>query len=105
MNGQILRLLCCVVTVGLIHGNTFISCGLSITRGDSDVLLIDIAADPVAWDDAVSGLTSQVAYDFTLDPDYGLQAFSGPLTSAGGSPPTPGPVSAGGTVGQRDHPI
>ncbi len=95
MNGQFFKLLCCVVMAVLIQDTAFVSCGLSITRGDSDVLLIDIAADPVVWDEAVSGLTSQIAYDFNLDPDYGLQAFSGPLTSAGGSPPTPGPVSAG----------
>jgi hypothetical protein len=52
---------------------------------DAGIIIFDIDASPNAWLTAVTGFSSSTAYDFSLDSDYGITGFDGPLTSAGSS--------------------
>jgi hypothetical protein len=68
-------------------------CISSATATRAGVQFYNIDSDPGAWAAAVSGMTSVTAYNFSLDANYGVSPFYGPLTSAGG-----GPVSAGNLI-------
>jgi len=71
------------------------ACVLPATVTEADIFFYDIDADPGAWATAVAGLTPTVAYDFTLDADYAITPFAGPLTSAGAGPVSAGILAAG----------
>ncbi len=70
---------------------------------------IDWNDNPADWDaiKAEKGEVSIGEIDFDEDPDYGVTGFSGPLTSAGAGPVSPGVVLDNvvmDTVAGRDYP-
>jgi hypothetical protein len=73
------RILICALAVLILSGGA-----------QAAITLFDIDANPAAWAAAIAGMAPTTAYDFDVDPDYGIVGFDGPLTSAGA-----GPVSAG----------
>ena len=77
---------------------TICICVLATSIAKADLLLFDIDADPLAWANAIAGGTPSIAYDFDLDPDYGIQGFDGPLTSAGAGPVSAGNLAVGVTM-------
>lgn len=79
----------CILTAGLLLAGSF---GSSAKAG---FVLFNIDVDPAGWAAAVSGMTPSTAYNFGLDPDYGISGFNSPLTTAGNAVVSPGIVAPG----------
>ncbi len=74
-----------------VCGCLVIALGVSAARADSG---IDWSDNPSDWPQIkeAQGKVSKGDIDFDDDPDYGVQSFSGPLTSKGAGPVSPGVV-------------
>lgn len=84
--------------MGRILATLLLTLGLTAPAARANLLLFDIDADPGAWASAVTDLTAEIAYDFTVEPDFGVTGFSAPLTSTGSGPVTPETVAGGVTI-------
>ncbi len=56
----------------------------------ADIRLFDVVTNPTGWAAVTANLVVTGSSDFSSLPDFGLTAFNGPLTSAGGGPFPPG---------------
>lgn len=79
--------------------------GISVGDGGTARAGVEYNDNPADWDDIATRVGE---IDFDDDPDYGATGFSGPLTSAGAGPVSPGVVLDNviiDTVAGRDYPI